>query len=72
MLRAEAREDGVPGYTATDYLDEEAFWGLVEAAADSARSVVSRMRAGDVRHDPHAGECPPWCELWTMCRVRRA
>ena len=72
MLRAEAREDGIPGYTSTDYLDEETFWGLVETAADHARSAVARMRAGDVRHDPHAGECPPWCELWTMCRVRRA
>ena len=72
LLRAEAKEDGVPGFTRTDYLDEEAFWGQVERAQELARGLVGRIRAGDVLHDPKGGECPTWCELWPMCRVRRA
>ncbi|HEY2939038.1 MAG TPA: PD-(D/E)XK nuclease family protein [Gaiellaceae bacterium] len=73
LLRAEAREDGVPGYMRADYLDEEAFWGTVEQAKEHARGVVERIRAGDVRHDPKGGfPCPSWCELWSMCRVRRS
>ena len=38
---------------------------------DLAREFVGRIRDGDVRHDPKGGDCPPWCELWRMCRVRR-
>jgi ATP-dependent helicase/DNAse subunit B len=72
MLRAEARDDGVPGFAARDYLDEDAFWGQVERAAELARSLVSRIRAGEVSHDPRGGDCPSWCELWPMCRVRRS
>jgi ATP-dependent helicase/DNAse subunit B len=72
LLRAEAKEDGVPGFSRNDYLDEEAFWGQVERAEELARGFVERIRAGDVRHDPKGGDCPPWCELWPMCRVRRA
>ena len=72
LLRAEAKEDGVPGFSRNDYLDEEAFWGQVERAEDLARGFVERIRGGDVRHDPKGGDCPPWCELWRMCRVRRA
>jgi hypothetical protein len=29
------------------------------------------MREGDVRHDPLGGECPAWCDLWTVCRIER-
>jgi ATP-dependent helicase/DNAse subunit B len=72
LLRAEAKEDGVPGFSRNDYLDEEAFWGQVDRAGELARGFVARIRAGDVRHDPKGGDCPPWCELWRMCRVRRA
>jgi ATP-dependent helicase/DNAse subunit B len=71
LLRAEAREDGVPGFTKQDYLDEEAFWSQVERSRDLAVGVVERMRGGDIRHDPKGGACPTWCELWPMCRVRR-
>jgi ATP-dependent helicase/DNAse subunit B len=72
LLRAEAREDGVPGYSRNDYVDEEAFWGQIERAQEHARGVVERIRAGDVRHDPKGGfPCPTWCDLWSMCRVRR-
>ena len=72
LLRAEAKEDGVPGFSRNDYLDEEAFWGQVERAEELARGFVGRIRGGDVRHDPKGGDCPPWCELWRMCRVKRA
>ena len=38
-----------------------------------ARGVVARIHDGDVRHDPKGGfPCPTWCELWSMCRVRRS
>jgi ATP-dependent helicase/DNAse subunit B len=72
LLRAEAKEDGVPGFSRNDYLDEDAFWGQVDRAGELARGFVARIRAGDVRHDPKGGDCPPWCELWRMCRVGRA
>jgi hypothetical protein len=72
LLRAEAREDGVPGFAKNDYLDEEAFWSQVDRARELAVGIVERIRAGDVRHDPKGGACPTWCELWPMCRVRRA
>jgi ATP-dependent helicase/DNAse subunit B len=73
LLRAEARDDGVPGYMRADYLDEDGFWGTVEQARDHAIGVVERIRAGDVRHDPKGGfPCPSWCELWSMCRVKRS
>jgi ATP-dependent helicase/nuclease subunit B len=72
VLRAEAREDAVPGFAKNDYLDEEAFWGQVERAQELAVGIVERIRTGDVRHDPKSGDCPTWCELWPMCRVRRA
>jgi ATP-dependent helicase/nuclease subunit B len=72
LLRAEAREDGVPGFQRNDYVDEEAFWGQIERAQEQARTTVGRIREGDVRHDPKRGSCPQWCDLWPMCRVRRS
>src|SRR5438034_8019457 len=72
LLRAEATEDGVPGFSRNDYLDEEAFRGQVDRAQELARGFVERIRTGDVQHDPKGGDCPPWCELWRMCRIRRA
>ncbi len=72
LLRAEAKDDGLPGFAARDYLDDETFWSVVERAREHARAVVGRIRSGDVRHDPKSGSCPSWCELWPMCRVRRA
>jgi RecB family exonuclease len=61
----------LPGYVSHDYLDEEAFWGAVESARNTATALAERIRAGDVRHDPRGGECPSWCDLWPMCRVER-
>ncbi|HKP16893.1 MAG TPA: PD-(D/E)XK nuclease family protein [Gaiellaceae bacterium] len=72
LLRATARADGVPGYSPRDYVDEEEFWAKVGRAEDAARSIVARLRAGDVQHDPREGTCPSWCELAPMCRIRRA
>lgn len=71
MLRASARED-LPGFAKDDYLDEEAFWGQVEGARQRAADNARRIRAGDVQHDPKGDGCPPWCDLWPMCRVARA
>jgi hypothetical protein len=71
MLRATARED-LPGFARDDYLDEEAFWGQVEAARELAAENAQRIRTGDVRHDPKGRECPAWCDLWTICRVKRS
>ena len=70
LLRAEAKSD-LPGFTSTDYLDEERFWAQVETARGRAVQHVERIRGGDVLHDPKGGECPSWCELWSMCRIRR-
>jgi ATP-dependent helicase/DNAse subunit B len=72
LLRAEAREDGLPGFQQNDYVDEEAFWGQIERAQEHARAMVGRIREGDVRHDPKRGSCPQWCDLWPMCRVKRS
>jgi ATP-dependent helicase/DNAse subunit B len=72
LLRAEAKGD-LPGFVSTDYLDEDEFWRQVETGKERATALVDRIRAGDVEHDPKGGfPCPSWCELWSMCRVRRA
>jgi hypothetical protein len=70
LLRA-AERDGVEMFAPADYLDEEAFWGLVEEAVETARNAVARIRRGDVRHDPSGGECPAWCDAHPICRVWR-
>jgi ATP-dependent helicase/DNAse subunit B len=72
LLRAEAEDDGIPGFARNDYLPEDAFWTQVEGARATARGLAERIRTGDVSHDPKGGECPSWCALWPMCRVRRA
>jgi ATP-dependent helicase/DNAse subunit B len=72
LVRVSAEADAVPGLKRADYLDEESFWTQVESATGRAREAVARVREGDIRHDPRGGDCPPWCELWSMCRVRRA
>jgi ATP-dependent helicase/DNAse subunit B len=71
MLRESANDD-LPGFTATDYLAEESFWTQVETARERAYEAATRIRAGDVDHDPKGGECPSWCEAWPVCRVERA
>jgi ATP-dependent helicase/DNAse subunit B len=71
VLRAGAREDLLPGFSARDYLDDDAFWALVEQAVDRARGFVDRIRGGDVLHDPKGGSCPSWCERGPICRIGR-
>src|SRR5438874_2165606 len=72
LPRPHARHDGLPGYSRNDYVDDDAFWGQIERAQEHARGVVERIRDGDVRHDPKGGfPCPTWCDLWSMCRVKR-
>ena len=71
LLRADAQDDVLPGYVKKDYVDDEAFWAQVENARTSARTLAQRIGAGDVRHDPRGGDCPQWCDLWPMCRVKR-
>ena len=71
MLRESSRDE-LPGFKPADYLDEEQFWGQVESARERALDAARRIRSGDVAHDPKGGECPTWCDLWTMCRVPRA
>src|SRR6185503_6190462 len=71
LLRASAKEDGVPGGSRNDYVEDDDFWAQVERAQETARGIVERIRCGDVRHDPLGGSCPPWCRLASMCRVRR-
>ena len=71
MLRESARED-LPGFAKDDYLGEDAFWSQVEAARERAGDNARRIQAGDVRHDPKGDGCPPWCDLWPICRVSRA
>jgi PD-(D/E)XK nuclease superfamily len=70
MLRESAQED-LPGYMRDDYLDEDAFWTQVETARERAATAAKRIRAGDILHDPKRDGCPPWCDLWTICRVPR-
>jgi len=73
LLRAEAKDDVLPGFVKNDYLDEDAFWAQVEGARELARGLAQRIREGDVRHDPKGTDgCPAWCDLWRMCRIRRA
>jgi ATP-dependent helicase/DNAse subunit B len=72
LLRSDARDDALPGFVGTDYLDDDAFWTQVEGAKEKAVELAGRIRGGDVKHDPKGGECPAWCDLWRMCRVRRA
>jgi ATP-dependent helicase/DNAse subunit B len=71
LLRASEAET-LAGFAKNDYLDEDAFWGQVERARETARTLAGRIRAGDVRHDPKGDGCPAWCDLWPMCRVERA
>jgi RecB family exonuclease len=71
MLRESARED-LPGFAKDDYLDEDAFWSQIEAARERAGDSARRIQSGDVQHDPKGDGCPPWCDLWPICRVPRA
>jgi len=70
MLRESAAAE-LPGFTSNDYLDEETFWNQVETARERAYEAAGRIRTGDVRHDPKGGDCPAWCDAWSVCRIER-
>jgi ATP-dependent helicase/DNAse subunit B len=70
MLRA--GDEGIPGFSARDYLEPEAFAEAIDRARGTAVELVERIRGGDVRHDPQGGDCPHWCDLWRICRKERA
>jgi len=72
LLRASARDDGLPGFSARDYLEDDAFWDVIDKAVEHARGFVARIRDGDVLHDPKGGSCPSWCDRGPICRVKRA
>jgi len=72
LLRADARDDALPGYVSHDYRNDEEFWTQVEGAKEKALELANRIRSGDVKHDPKGDGCPAWCDLWPMCRVKRA
>jgi ATP-dependent helicase/DNAse subunit B len=66
-------DDSLPGFNKNDVLEGETFWTRVEASRELARSLAERIQAGDVKHDPKGDDgCPAWCDLWRMCRVKRA
>ena len=71
LLRASEAET-LQGFSRNDYYEEESFWAAVDRARETARSLGQRIRVGDVRHDPKGGDCPAWCDLWSICRVPRA
>jgi ATP-dependent helicase/nuclease subunit B len=70
LVRAGEAET-LPGYAANDYLDEGEFWRVVDSARATATALAERIREGDVHHDPRGGECPTWCDLWSICRIER-
>ena len=57
LLRRESTDD-LPGFVKGDYLDEEAFWEIVERARVRAHDSAIRIRGGDVRHDPEGRRVP--------------
>ena len=72
MLRAESRDD-LPGLQAGRLPRRGGVLGAGRVRPRARRSTAARrIRSGDVAHDPKGGECPSWCDLWTMCRVARA
>jgi len=70
MLRA--GDEGIPGFSARDYLEPEEFAEAIDRARGTTVGLVQRIRGGDVRHDPQGGDCPHWCDLWRICRKERA
>jgi hypothetical protein len=70
VLRADVRDAGaLEGFSGHDYVEREVYEGLLDEAVAQAGEAASRMRVGDVVHDPPDGECPPWCKWHGVCRV---
>ena len=72
LLRAEAKDDALPGFAKNDYLDEEAFWGQVESARELARGFAGRIRDGRRPPRPEGGgRCPDVVRSLARCAGSR-
>ncbi len=77
--RGIARADQVDGELAgleisgskDDRLDPDAFAGALDAARETAISIVTEMRAGKIDRVPLGGDCG-YCEYSSVCRIERA
>ena len=71
LLRATAKDDGVPGHSRATTWTRRTSGGRsrrrrrerARSSSESAAATSSTIRA--------RGSCPSWCELGPMCRVRR-
>ena len=66
-----SRTTGSRGSAAATTSSRTQFDAVVDTARATAVGLAGRIRAGDVKHDPHGGECPHWCDLWRICRKER-
>ena len=59
LLRAGARDDGMPGFAQERLSRRRTHSGRRSSArASRAADIVERIRTGDVQHDPKGGDCP--------------
>ena len=58
VLRATARDELVPGFAPRDYLDDEAFWALVDQAAERAAASSAASARDDVGARPAGWRVP--------------
>ena len=58
LLRATAKDDGVPGYSTRDYVDEDDFWAKIEKAQDAARGIVAAHPRRRRQARPARGHVP--------------
>ena len=74
LLRAEAKDDVLPGLRRRTTTSTRRRSGPRSRAPATSRAASrSGSASGDVRHDPKGTDgCPAWCDLWRMCRIRRA
>lgn len=75
LLRSECKGDPLPAEkddaVRTDFLPDEEFEALLEAAAARAAEIVADMRGGRIDRDPRDGDCPSYCTLAPICRIER-
>jgi hypothetical protein len=55
----------------TDRVGTDELWRIVDEAQRVASTVVTRIRHGDIRHDPRDGSCPSYCPWSGACRIMR-
>ena len=73
-IAKEVKDDlvALEGHFRTDFLDEDSFEGVLEAARTEAGKRVALMRAGEIDRDPRDDRCPSWCRFQSICRIERA